>query len=172
MRLGKVHVYTGDGKGKTSCAIGLSIRSAGRGYNVYFIQFLKMKKTGEEVIFSKINNLVFKKFGFKEFIKNNNILKEHQEITEKGKKYLKKILKTKKIDVLVLDEINLLNYYKLINIQEIKEIIKECKEKNIELILTGRKADKKILKLADLVTEMKEKKHYFKTTIARKGIEF
>jgi cob(I)alamin adenosyltransferase len=172
MKFGKVHVYTGNGKGKTSCAIGLSIRAAGRDYKVYFIQFLKYKKSGEEEILSQIKNITFKKFGFKEFIKNNQILKEHIKIIEKGKKYLKEILNKEKIDILILDEINLLNYYNLISIQEIKEIINICKQKKVELILTGRKASKKIFKLADLVTEMKEIKHYFKTTNARKGIEF
>lgn len=172
MSYGKLQIYTGDGKGKTTAAIGLSVRAAGRGAQVYFVQFLKKQRTGEQRSLPKIDNIVFKRFGFKEFIINNNILKEHIETTNKAIKYVDYILKNKKIDILVLDELNIILYYKLISLEKVKEIINICKQKKIELIITGRKPNKEIMSLADLVTEMKEVKHYFKTTSARKGIEF
>lgn len=172
MELGKIHVFTGNGKGKTTSSIGFAIRALARGYKVYFIQLLKKQKTGEEIILSKLQNIVFKKFGSKKFIVNKNILKEHLKEIEKAKKYIFKILKNKKIDILILDELNIILYYNLITITEVKEIINICKEKKIELIITGRYANKELIKIADLVTEMKEIKHYFKTTKARKGIEY
>jgi len=172
MSYGKLQIYTGNGKGKTTAAIGLSIRAAGRGAKVYFVQFLKNQKTGEQKTLPLIKNIVFKRFGFKEFIINNKILKQHIQTTEKAIKYIDKILIKEKIDLLVLDELNIILYYNLITIDKVKEIINICKEKNIEIIITGRKPNKQLIKIADLVTEMKEIKHYFKTTNARKGIEF
>jgi len=172
MSYGKFQIYTGDGKGKTTAAIGLSIRAAGRGAKVYFVQFLKNQKTGEQNTLPLIKNITFKRFGFKEFIINNKILKEHIETTKKAILYVDKILNKEKINVLILDELNIILYYNLITIEKVKEIINICKQKNIELIITGRKPNKELIKIADLVTEMKEIKHYFKTTYARKGIEF
>ncbi len=172
MVFGKIQIYTGDGKGKTTAAIGLSIRAVRRNAKVYFVQFLKKQRTGEQKTLSKIKNIVFKRFGFKEFIINNQILKEHRETTEQAIKYIDSILKTKKINILVLDELNVILYYKLITLKKIKEIINICKQKNIELIITGRKLNKKLIDLADLVTEMKEIKHYFPLLKARKAIEF
>jgi len=172
MVFGKTQIYTGNGKGKTTAAIGQAIRCVGSGAKVYFVQALKGQKTSEQKILNSIPNIVFKKFGFKKFIINKKIEKEHITTTKKAIEYVDFILKNKKIDLLVLDEFNLLLYYNLITLEKFKEIIKTCKLKNIELIITGRYADKEIIKLADLVTEMKEKKHYFKTTTARKGIEY
>ncbi len=172
MNYGKFHIYTGNGKGKTTSAIGQAIRCAGTGRNVYFVQFLKAQITGEQKILTKIPNICFKKFGIKEFIINNNIKKEHFIQIEKGIIYLDNILKNKKIDLLILDEFNLVLYYNLIKLDKLKEIIKICKTKKIELIITGRYLNEEISSLADLITEMKEIKHYFKKTLARKGIEY
>ena len=172
MNYGKFHIYTGNGKGKTTSAIGQAIRCAGTGRKVYFVQFLKAQPTGEQKILTKIPNISFKKFGITEFIINNNLKKEHFIQIEKGIIYLDNILKNKKIDLLVLDEFNLVLYYNLIKLDKFKEIIKICKNKKIELIITGRHLNEEISNLADLVTEMKEIKHYFKETLARKGIEY
>jgi len=169
----KFHIYTGNGKGKTTSAVGLCVRAAGRNKKIYFIQFLKKKTTGEEKILKSIDNIIFKKFGFKEYIINKQINKKHIEETKKGIKYINILLNSSEnIDLLILDEFNLIIYYNLLTLKEVNEIIYKCKQKDIELIFTGRNANKKIIQLADLVTELKEIKHYFSDTKARCGIEY
>lgn len=129
MSYGKIQIYTGDGKGKTTAAIGLCIRAVGRGANVYFVQFLKKQRTGEQKTLPLIKNIVFKRFGFKEFIINNKILPQHIKTTKKALSYVDEILSNKKIDILVLDELNVILYYNLITLEKIKEIINICRQK-------------------------------------------
>ncbi|MCK9293050.1 MAG: cob(I)yrinic acid a,c-diamide adenosyltransferase [archaeon] len=168
----KLQIYTGEGKGKTSSAIGLCIRALAYNNKIYFLQFLKFRETGEEKTFKSLKNITFKKFGINEFIINNKITDKNKKIIRKGIDYLFNVLDTKKINILVLDEINLVYFYKIITKKEINNIIKICNKKNIELILTGRFAHKDLIKKADLVTEFKEIKHYYKNTKAREGIEY
>jgi len=169
---GYIQIYTGDGKGKTTCAIGLAIRATGYDKQIAFIQFFKLK-SGEDKILKMQKNILFKKFGCKKFIINKKILPEHKKQAKKGIDFVLKILNSnKKIDILILDEINIVIYYNLASIKTINEIINKCKQKNIELIFTGRNAKKAIIDKADLVTEMKIIKHYFPETHARKGIEY
>jgi len=172
MKNSKFQIYTGDGKGKTTAAIGLAIRASGYNKKIYFISLLKHQLTGEEKVFKKQKNITFKKFGIKEFIINNKVTPKHVKEINKAEKYIKKIIDSKEIDLLILDEMNIVNYYNLISLEKTKDIIKKCKLKNIELIFTGRNASKEIIKIADLVTEMKLKKHYFLDTPARKSIEY
>jgi len=164
-------IYTGGGKGKTTASIGLIIRAKGANKRVYFIQFLKSKKSSEENILCKLNIKV-KRFGTNDFIINKpsklDINKAQEAIV-----YINKIIKNKNIDLLVLDEINLAIYFKLISLKDANEIIKECNSRNIELVFTGRFANKELIKIADLVSEIKEIKHYFNKGIkARKGFEY
>jgi cob(I)alamin adenosyltransferase len=174
MVFGKLQVYTGNGKGKTTSALGLAIRALGYNKKVYFIQFLKNKKTGEEIFFknNNIKNIIFKKYGSEKFILDKNIKKKDIDEANKAIKYIKEIIAVKKIDLLILDELNLIIYYKLIDLKEILKIIKICKQKKIEIIITGRKLNPIIKKEADLITEMKEIKHYYPKQKERKGIEF
>lgn len=179
---GKLQIYTGDGKGKTTAAIGLAIRAAGAGLKVAIVQFDKGYE-GEEFyyerrILRKIENIDLfptgtfrhKKNGSFRFDLNEEDLKE----AKRGIEISYKILKEKKYDVVILDEIIVSIKTKLIKLEEVLNLIKFWREncKN-ELILTGRYAPEEILKEADLITEMKNLKHYFDEGIlARKGIEY
>ena len=167
-------MYTGNGKGKTTAAIGLAIRAAGRGFKTYIAQFMKQGKYGETLF---INNhlkdfITVEQFGLPGFHHSG------KEVTEKeinaameGIRAIKKAIKSQEYNIIVLDEVNVLLHFKIINPAVILEIIKN-KSNNIELILTGRHAPKEIISEADLVTEMKEIKHYFTNkVIARIGIE-
>lgn len=168
--LGKIHIYTGDGKGKTTAALGLALRAAGAGYQVYIIQFLKGQNYSELKSLKKLSNITTKRFGQKTFI--YKIGKKPDKVSvQKAFQQAKKILNSGKFDLVILDEIFLAVWFKLLKVAEVVKLIKN-KPKNVELVLTGRKASPQIIKLADYVTEMKEVKHpYQKGLLARKGIE-
>jgi len=145
---GYVQVYTGNGKGKTTAAFGLALRAAGAGLKVYIGQFLKK---GEYSELNSINR-------FKDLIK----------VEQFGGK---EIIFSREYDVVILDEINVALYYRLLSEEDLINLIKN-KPSDVELVLTGRYASSQIIKIADLVTEMRKIKHYFsKGVTARKGIE-
>jgi len=164
-------IYTGGGKGKTTSAIGLIIRAIGASKKIALIQFLKPDKSAEESILKTLN-VKIKRFGKTGFI----ITKPKKEDIKEARRainYINKIIDNNETDLLVLDEINLAIYFKLISIEDAKEIINKCKEKNIELVFTGRNASKELIKIADLVSEIKEIKHYYNKGIkARIGFEY
>ena len=168
--LGKIHIYTGDGKGKTTAALGLALRAIGAGYRVYIVQFLKGQDYSELKSLKPFKKITVKRFGEKTFIHkvgtNPDIMAAKQALD-----WSKQVIKSGKFDIVVLDEIFLAAFFKLIPLTEIIKLIKN-KPKNVELVLTGRKASAQVIKLADYVTEMKEIKHpYQKGLEARKGIE-
>lgn len=166
-----IQVYTGNGKGKTSAALGLAIRAAGAGLKIYIGQFLKGKKSSELKSLKKISNIKVEQFGSKCFIKRGPTKKD-RELAKKGLIKVKEILTRKLFDVVILDEINVALNLRLISQKEVIELINNMPKK-IELILTGCNAPKKIIRIADLVSEIKELKHYFKKGIkARRGIEY
>lgn len=168
----KFHVYTGNGKGKTTASVGLAIR-ASKTYNVIYIKLLKFKESGEDTFLKNNPNIIFKKFGTNQFIINSKPTNEHKEVISKAIKYIFDILSSNnKLDLLILDEINLVIYYNLIDFDDVIKIINICKEKNIELVFTGRNFDKRLEQYADLITECKEIKHYYKKRSAKEGIEF
>lgn len=173
---GLVQIYTGDGKGKTTAAIGQGMRAYGNNLRVYMVQFLKGRKTGE---LNTINELGdnFKLFRFekpRDFVWNLNEEQKEElkyEIKE-GYKFVLETIKESKCDVLIIDEIMGVLSNKFLTVDEVLYII-DNKPSNMELILTGRNVPKEIVEKADLVTEMKCIKHYFEKGIpARKGIEY
>jgi cob(I)alamin adenosyltransferase len=166
-------IYTGDGKGKTTCAIGLAIRTAGWKKKVAFVQLLKNKDCGEDKIISRIRNISHKKFGCCNFIIGKPNTDDKKEI-KLAMDYIWQLLNSKKhIDLVIIDEINVAIYFRLISLAQAKDIIAACRCKNIDLVFTGRKAKEEIINLADLVTEMKPIKHYYNKGVpARKGIEY
>ena len=167
---GMVHVYTGNGKGKTTSAIGLAVRAVGAGLNVYIGQFAKGKKYSELNSLSDIDNIKVEQFGQNYFIKGSPTEKDINS-AQKGFNKIKEVLKSGKYEVVILDEANIATYYELFTVQELINVIEERAE-NVEVIITGRMADKKLIDYADLVTEMKEIKHYYQQgVIARTGIE-
>lgn len=174
---GLVHVYTGDGKGKTTAALGLGLRAAGAGLSVIMIQFLKDTDTGELTSCKEFGN----KFKIMRFQKGQKGFiwecteEEKQELlneTREGLKEAEKLSKSGSCDVLILDEIFGAIGNMLTNEEEILKLIKG-KNKNVELVLTGRNAPESIIKAAHYVTEMRAVKHPLYSGIhARRGIEF
>lgn len=167
-----IHIYIGNGKGKTTAAIGLGLRAVGAGKKVLLVQFLKDGQSSEIKAVKKIRNFDFKSFGKKGFINKNNLTEKDFNHAKRGFNFVQKAISSKKYDLIILDEINPANYFGLIKTEDLINLIKKTPSKT-ELILTGRKPAKKIIQTADLITEMKEIKHYYKKGLkARKGIEF
>ncbi len=170
---GLTQVYTGNGKGKTTAALGLALRALGWNKKVCMIQFIKGGKQLGEI---KITKNQISQLSIHQFSKSDKIIlrptKKDKVVVQKTFKFAQKIINSDKYDIVILDEINPAIKLKLIDVDEILKIIKQ-KPKNLELILTGRNADKKIIAASDLVTEMKLIKHpYYKKIPARKGIEY
>ena len=176
LKNGYVQIYTGDGKGKTTAAVGLAVRAAGNGYNVFMVQFLKGNKTGEIESAKRLapffNIFRFeKKRGFFWTLNAEEKIQLKQEV-QNAYEFCKEVLKEEKCDILIMDEVMGALSNKLISEEQLLQLI-ENKPGNIELILTGRNAPKAIIDKANLVTEMKDIKHYYNEGIqSREGIEF
>jgi len=168
---GYVQVYTGNGKGKTTAAFGLALRAAGAGLKVYIGQFLKKGEYSELNSINRFEDLIkIEQFGRKRFI-GQEIREEDKELAKKGFKKIKEVIFSREYNVVILDEINVALYYGLLSEEDLINLIKN-KPSDVELVLTGRHTSSQIIKIADLVTEMRKIKHYFSKGItARKGIE-
>ena len=165
-----IQVYTGCGKGKTTAAIGLAVRAAGAGLNVYIAQFTKGRKCSELKSLKRLKNIKVEQFGACHFIRK--ITPKDITHAQRGLAAVKKIIRAKNHDVIILDEINVALELGLIAIKDVVEIMKKIPSQT-ELVLTGRNAPDEVLHYADLISEINEVKHYFKIGIkARKGIEF
>ena len=158
MEKGYIQVYTGNGKGKTTAALGLSLRAVCAGKSVYFAQFIKGMKYSELNAVKFLNGFSMKQYGRNCFIYNEPT-DEDINLARKGLKECEEILSAGKYDIVVLDEINIALYYKLFTVGEVIEMLNH-KAEGVEVILTGRYAPPEIIERADLVTEMKEIKHY------------
>lgn len=171
--LGMVHVYTGDGKGKTTASLGLGMRAAGHGYKVLMIQFMKGDiKYGELEAAKHIPGFEIKQFGRPDFVDKKNPAQIDIDLAGKGLEHAMEVMKTGKIDMLILDEINVAVEWGLVSASAVVEIVK-ARPKNMEMVLTGRYAPREFIEMADTVTEMKEVKHpYTKKVMARKGVEY
>jgi len=166
-----IQVYTGNGKGKTTAALGLALRSAGAGHKVYFCQFLKGRTYCELLSLKKFKNIKVEQFGQTCFLRQSP-QKEDRELARAGLLAAEKAIRSRRYALVVLDEINVALSLKLIDLEEVLKIIKDT-PKEIELVLTGRSVQPEISRIADLVSEIKERKHYYKQGVAgRKGIEF
>ncbi|PMP67479.1 MAG: cob(I)yrinic acid a,c-diamide adenosyltransferase [Thermodesulfobacterium geofontis] len=168
---GYIQVYTGDGKGKTTTAIGLAIRALGAGLKVAFFQFFKPGTSSEVNILKGFSpQLYYKALGKEGFIEEKVDL-ETKELILKGWEEVKNLVKSETYNIIVLDEITYALNWGLIDLQEFLDFLKN-KPENLELIITGRNAPKEVVDLADLVTEMKKVKHYYEKGVkSRKGIE-
>ena len=170
MEKGYIQVYTGNGKGKTTAALGLSLRAVCAGKKVYFAQFIKGMKYSELNAEKYLPGFTMKQYGSECFIYNEPDA-EDIRLGNEGLKECAGILSSGDYDVVVLDEINIALYYKLFTVEEVIEVL-DNRAAGVEVILTGRYAHEKIIEKADLVTEMKEIKHYYETGVeARVGIE-
>jgi len=171
---GLVIVYTGNGKGKTTAALGLTLRASGYNKKILIVQFIKSWFTGEKKSIEKLPNVDFYQMGkgFVKILGDKKPIEDHKRSAQNALKFAQEKIRSSKYDVLILDEINVAIREKLIPISKVINLIKN-KPKELDLVLTGRNAHKKIIELADLVTEMKEIKHPFQKGIkAKVGIDF
>ena len=183
LKRGLIQVYTGNGKGKTTAAWGQAMRASGQGLKVAIIQFFKGKGSGvprpswrgagEAKMARELHLSVYSFCPIHPFFggKREKLRKECKE----GLAFAKEMLRSKKYDLVILDEINIAMKDRLIEVNGVLDLIKK-KPKGVELILTGRGAPKKIMEAADLVTEMREIKHPYQKGIkgikGRRGIEY
>lgn len=166
-----IQVYTGNGKGKTTASLGLALRAAGAGLKVYIGQFVKGRHYSELNSLKKIKNIKVEQLGTSCFIKKKPN-KRDIELAKIGLEKIKKIISKRTYDMVILDEINIALNLKVLKLKDVIDILKKT-PKSLELVLTGRYAPQAVLKLADLVSEIKEVKHYFNKGIkAREGIEY
>jgi len=169
---GYVHIYTGPGKGKTTAALGLGLRAAGAGFKVYMIQFMKGRRYSELDAVEDIKNFTIVQYGRDEFVSKENPEQIDIDLALEGFAHAKEIVKSGKYDLVILDEINVAVDYNLISADDVLKLIEEKPEK-MELVLTGRYSSPKLVRIADLVTEMLEIKHPYQNGIlARKGIDY
>jgi len=170
---GVVQIFTGDGKGKTSAAVGVVIRALGHGLRVYIVYFMKGDYPCSECnILVKLPNVTVASFGQKGFVDPENIKPEERERAKQALAAARKAMLSGSYDLVVLDEVNLAAAWKLVELDEVIKLIGD-RPQNVDLILTGRQADTKLIKLADLVTEMLKIKHLHDEGImARRGIDY
>lgn len=187
-----VQVYTGDGKGKTTAAIGLAIRAIGAGKKVLFMQFMKSKVYSEHKILPTLTNITLQTVGKPFFIikkgmktpeelsswgeevvifEAGNPPKDYVELVQTGYESALEAVQSGDYDLVILDEYNMALFFELLTWEQTKTLL-EKRNPNVELIFTGRGAPQALVDAADLVTEMKEIKHYYqKGVMARVGIE-
>jgi len=172
MTKGLIHVYTGSGKGKTTAALGLGLRATGADFKVHMIQFMKGRRYSEIDALEHLDNFSVTQHGRDEFVSKEKPEQIDIDMAQEGFSYAIKIIYDNTFDIIILDEINVAVDFKLIALDEVLTLMDKKPEK-LELILTGRYADTKIIKKADLVTEMLEIRHpYQKGIQSRKGIDF
>jgi cob(I)alamin adenosyltransferase len=171
---GYIQVYTGNGKGKTTAALGLALRAAGRGMKTYVAQFLKKGEYGELLAVKRYlpELIVIEQFGLPEFHhQENGFSIVEREAAEAGMGAAKKAIASGDYRIVVLDEINTLLHFKIIAVKSVLRLLAE-KPDALEVILTGRYAPAEILACADLISEMNDVRHYYqKNVLARTGIE-
>lgn len=172
MKKGYVQIYTGNGKGKTTAALGLMTRAVGNNFKIFFCQFLKGTEYGEINTIKYFPTVKHERYGRGVFIRKKELVtNEDKKLIKDGYESLKKALFSGDYDIVIADEILVTLRFDLLSIDEIKFLI-DNKPENVELVLTGRNAPNELIELADLVTEMKEIKHYYKEGVpARTGIE-
>ncbi len=173
---GLLHIYTGEGKGKTTAAIGLAIRAAGNGMKVLFVQCLKGgEESGELKIFKKIQeNIEVIRFDQRHpiFFKKGDTKEGLVNAAKDALNLIDEKIKSGKYNLVILDEINNVVSQGWADINELTNIIRKRPE-GLEIVLTGRGASEELIEMADYVTEMRAVKHPFKKGIkARKGIEY
>ena len=173
---GLIIVYTGKGKGKTTAALGTALRAVGYNYKICMIQFIKGSWHYGEMTSSKRLEPEFELTavgkGFVGIIDDKSPLDEHKKIAQEALQLCKEKIRTEKYDIIILDEINYAIDLGLIKLDDVLDLIKN-KPQKLNLILTGNHVKKEIIEIADLVTEMNEIKHPFKSGIkAKKGIDF
>ncbi len=170
---GKIHVYTGNGKGKTTAALGLAFRASGHGYRTAIFCFMKGNIEYGEVKAAEKSDLIdLFQLGRETFVSKENPDPIDVKLAEDGLKTARKAIKSRRYNIIILDEINTAVDFGLVDIKDVLDLI-DSRPENTEIICTGRYAPQELLDRADLVTEMKEIRHYYNDQglHSRKGIE-
>ena len=170
---GLVEVFTGNGRGKTSAAMGVVLRALGHDLRIFIVFFMKGKfPYGEQKALAKFPNVTFSVFGSLDFVNPRNVREKDREEARKALQAAKDAMMSGKYDLVILDEVNVAAAWGLIGVEDVLNLMKD-KPDSVELILTGRYADPRVVKQADLVTEMVAIKHPFDDGIkARAGLDY
>ena len=170
MRKGYVQVYTGNGKGKTTAALGLALRAAGAGLKVFIGQFIKKERCSEHLALERFGDMItYRQYG--RGLIRHTPTEEDVAGAREGMREISDVVRSGAHDVVILDEVNVAVSVGLISVEEVLGLIRE-RPATVELVLTGRNANDAVMAEADLVTEMREIKHYYEKGVqARRGIE-
>lgn len=168
-----IQIYTGNGKGKTTAALGLALRAVGHGLKVIMIQFMKGKiNYGELTSAQRLPNFEIEQYGRPDFVNPENPDKEDISLAQTALKRAREVIHSRSYDMVILDEINVAASFGLIQLSDVIDLMRK-KPESVELILTGRYMPEEFIEYADLISEIREVKHHFQTgTPARKGIEY
>lgn len=167
---GYIQVYTGNGKGKTTAALGITLRAICAGNKVFFGQFMKGQDYSELLACRYLDGLTMEQFGGLNFV-NGSPSERDIEDAHKGLEIMKDALTSGNYDMVVFDEINTTMFFQMVSPAEVLAVL-DMKPEKTEVIMTGRYAPEEIIERADLVTEMKEVKHYYNAGVdSRAGIE-
>ena len=170
---GLIQVYTGDGKGKTTCALGLALRAVGQGFKVAMVQFLKGRETGESRAAMRLApDMTLRFFGRPGLVNLKSPAPEDRARVREAWDFARGVIEAGAHDLVILDEINLALAHGLIPLEEALAVLRQ-RPPGVEVVLTGRRAPQELVALADLVTEMQPVKHYYQAGVkARRGIEW
>ncbi len=171
---GLIQVYTGDGKGKTTCALGLALRAVGQGFQVYMVQFMKGRETGELRAAAErlAPDMTMRSFGRPGLVNLKAPAPEDQALVREAWDLARQVILAGEHDLVILDEINLALTHNLVSREEVFQVLRE-RPPWVEVVLTGRQAPPELVEMADLVTEMRPLKHYYAAGVpARRGIEW
>ena len=172
-RHGTVQVYTGDGKGKTTAALGLALRAVGHGLSVYMLQFMKGSSNyGELTSAAKLPGFTIEQSGRDEFVDRKDPAQVDIDLAAQGLEKARVAIASGDYDIVILDEANVALDFKLISLEDVLSLI-ETRPAHVELVLTGRAAHPDVVRAADLVSEVLNIRHHYDTGVeAREGIEF
>jgi len=168
---GYVQVYTGDGKGKTTAALGLALRASGHGMHTYVGQFMKGQSYGELKALRDHPYITIEQYGDVNCIRREEVTPRHIAQAHHGLEQARAALLAGAYDIIVLDEVNVTIWFGMLSVKDVLAFLEE-KPERVEVVLTGRRAPQELIKRADLVTEMLPVKHYYEQgVLAREGIE-
>lgn len=173
LKQGLIQVYTGEGKGKTTCALGLALRAVGQGFKVLMVQFLKTDGTGEVQAAQRLApDFAIHSFGVPGFPSLRDPDAETADTARQALALARQAILAGDYDLVILDEVNLCLTYGLVPLTEMLEVLRR-RPPYVEVVLTGRAAPPELVEMADLVTEMRPVKHYYEAGVkARRGIEW
>jgi len=171
LQKGYIQLYTGDGKGKTCAALGLALRASGHGMRTYIGQFMKGQHYGELEALRDNPYITIEQYGDVRCIHREEVTPGHVTQAHRGLEQAREAMLSGRYDVVVLDEVNVTIWFGLLTVGDVLAFLDERPER-VEVILTGRRAPSELIERADLVTEMREVKHYYQQGVmARNGIE-